>query len=359
MHQRLFGIPLQSPFIIGSGPLCSDAEGIIALHRAGAGAMVTKTINLTPAINASRHIASCGQNSLLNCEAWSEYTADRWIETELPKAKAAGAVVIVSVGSSLIEQPALITELIAAGADMIEAVAYSEAELPALIQALSPHCTVPLLVKLSANYRDLLQTAKACLQAGGNGFTACDSVGPALHIDIHTGIPSLVGNGTGWLSGAMIKPIILHRVYSLREHFDCPIIGLGGIMTVQDCIEYTMAGADALSICTAAMLHGPGIIQKLISGVEQYLAKNNYKDLDEIRGLAQNRNSKEFRMDFRKEDCISCMRCVTVCCYGARALTKDKVMTVDESLCRNCGLCVSVCPRRCLDGEPALLPKSC
>jgi len=95
------GCHLQSPFILTSGPLCYGAEGLIRGHRAGCGAVVTKTIRLAAAVNPAHHMGTVGGDSLINCEKWSDYDRLRWYELEIPQAAAAGAVVIGSVGHTL------------------------------------------------------------------------------------------------------------------------------------------------------------------------------------------------------------------------------------------------------------------
>jgi len=354
MEYRFLGIEMQSPLIAGSGPLCYGAEGMIRLHRAGAGAVTTKTINLTAAENPSPHIAVLGARSLLNCEKWSDFPPEQWIEQEIPAAKRAGATVIASVGASVLGQPEWIPALVRAGAGVIELVSYDEAALAPMAAAFRPFCDVPMLAKLSANFGDFMGTARRCRAAGCDGFTACDSVGPAVAIDIMTGRPVMgAEDGRGWLSGAAVKPLILHRILQLRQEFDCPILGLGGIMSWEDCIEFSMAGANALGVCSAPMLLGTDVLGRLRKGIEAYLESRGYQGLGDICGLTPRllHTAREFRMGYDESRCIACGRCVAVCPYRARALDApdgEKRMRVDEALCRNCGLCVSVCPKDCL-----------
>lgn len=354
MEHQLSGIRMQSPIIIGSGPLSYGAPGLIRLHQAGAGAVVTKTINLLAAKNPVPHIAGCGANTLVNCEKWSDYSPEQWIKSEIPAAKQEGVVVIASVGASAVEQPEIVASLVRAGADMVELVSYTEADLPQMVKVLRSYCSVPMFAKLSSNYGDFLGVAHSCNEYGCDGFTACDSIGPAIKIDIETGRPVLGdADGRGWLSGAAIKPLILHRVLELRQEFECPIIGLGGITAWEDCIEFSMAGANAFGICSAPMLQGVQAIKKLDQGIVSYLQSHNHQDINEICGLtARHLLAKEqpepYHMGFQSERCTACRRCVTVCPYAARALGGDKEMHVDHAICRSCGLCVSVCPGKCL-----------
>jgi len=89
------GIKLRSPFILSSGPLGYGSEGLIRAHKAGCGAVVTKTLRLNRAINPAHHIGTMGPNSLINCEKWADSDRLQWYEKEIPAAKAAGAVVMV------------------------------------------------------------------------------------------------------------------------------------------------------------------------------------------------------------------------------------------------------------------------
>ena len=113
---------LQSPFILTSGPLCYGAEGMIKGHQAGAGAVVTKTIRLGPAVNPIGHIARFSQNSLINTEKWADIPFEQWCETEIPLTVTAGATVIASVGHTLKEAKVIAAEVEKAGSHMIELV---------------------------------------------------------------------------------------------------------------------------------------------------------------------------------------------------------------------------------------------
>lgn len=354
MSYDLCGLPLQSPFVVGSGPLCYGAQGILRLHQAGAGAIVTKTIAIEAAYNPVRHMVKYNNSTLINCEKWADYDAERWLNQELPALKGSGAVVIASVGHTVRDSSAVVERAVEAGAAAIELVSYREETILPMLEDTRKRVSCPVLVKLSPNTGDLTGFAKQCVEAGADGITACDSMGPTLKIDIETGRPVLSGQGgSGWLSGAAIKPFTVQRIAQLRQALDCPIIGLGGVSSFEDAIEFAMAGADLVGICTAPILQGVGIIQKMNGQIHRWLKDRDFQSLADIKGRALTNLPAEdlhtgYSMDFQADKCIACRRCVEVCTYEARHLDETGHMRVDPDKCRSCGLCVSVCPKGCL-----------
>ncbi len=266
----LFGIILKSPLILGSGPLSYNAQGMISAYKAGAGAVVTKTIRDQAAINPYPHMAISGRNTMINAEKWSDISAEMWVEQEIPKAKEAGVVVIASIGHTTGEVMNWAAAVDGAGADMIELVSYRQ------------EMVVPMVRKAKE-----LTSALAALDQGADGVTAMDSIGPVLRIDIRSGRPLLGSEkGHGWLTGSAIKPIILRYVAEVAGQTDKPIIGIGGVVTAEDVVEMLMAGAAAVGLCTAAILKGVAYLTRLNREIKKLLIELKYESPASLCGAA-------------------------------------------------------------------------
>jgi dihydroorotate dehydrogenase subfamily 1 len=347
IETELFGIKLQSPFILGSGPLSYGAKGLIRAHKAGAGAVVTKTIRDIPTFKPFPQMAVAGRDSMINTEEWSDIPGSQWVEKEIPEAKRAGVIVIASIGHTPFEAENWVGKVDEAGADIIELVSYERDTILPMLKIAKDQTDKPVLVKISPNWQNGVGIAFEALEAGADGITAIDSIGPVLRIDIKTGKP-LVGGGFGWLTGSAIKPITLRYVAEISSATDKPVIGLGGVIKAEDAVEILMAGAQAVGICTAPIVKGVEYIGKLNEKLEKLITKLGYTNPVELTGLSHkylnlSTDNKKFNFIYNAESCTECMACVKACAYEARTLN-NKNMSLDADLCRYCGLCFSVCP---------------
>ena len=358
LSSELCGVKLQSPFILSSGPISYGAEGMIRAHRAGAGAVVTKTIRLSAAINPVNHISKVSNDSLINCEKWADSEAEVWFKREIPLTKAAGAVVIASVGHTLPEAEALVEDCEKAGADCIELVSYTEDTLIPMLKAAKARVSIPVICKLSGNWPDPAGTAKKCLKMGADAISAIDSIGPTLKIDIKQARPAMHSkDGYGWLSGGAIRPISL-RINSEIARNGCEnLVGIGGVTCAEDAVEYLMVGARAVGVHSIAILRGVEYLSKLCKDTAVLLDQLGYRSISSVVGAALPNFPQEeqvAKLEFHYEPdsapCTNCGRCVKACSYAARSL-KFPIMEVNKDLCRNCGLCVSVCPTGALTAD--------
>jgi len=142
----------------------------------------------------------------------------------------------------------------------------------------------PLITKLSPNQTDIAENARRCIEAGTNGLSVINTL-MGMAINIHSREPH-IGNNQGGLSGPAIKPIALlkvHQVYQVSAKHNIPIIGQGGIVSVDDAIEFLIAGAAAVGVGTA-LFYDPLVCNKLNDGIAAYLKNNNMNSISDLIG---------------------------------------------------------------------------
>lgn len=142
----------------------------------------------------------------------------------------------------------------------------------------------PLITKLSPNQTDIADNARRCIEAGTDGLAVINTL-MGMAIDIESRQP-VIGNNQGGLSGPAIKPIALlkvHQVYQVARQHDIPIIGQGGITSVEDAIEFLIAGASAVGIGTA-LFYQPLMLKKMNQGIADYLISHKMNNISELVG---------------------------------------------------------------------------
>ncbi len=139
----------------------------------------------------------------------------------------------------------------------------------------------PVIVKLSPNVTDITLIARAVVDAGADALSLINTL-MGMQIDVNTWQPTL-GNITGGLSGAAVKPVAVRMVWQVAQAVDVPIIGMGGIRSVEDAVEFFLAGADAVAIGTANFAD-PSITMKIADGLERYLQSRGLKNVSELVG---------------------------------------------------------------------------
>lgn len=141
--------------------------------------------------------------------------------------------------------------------------------------------TLPLIVKLTPNVTDIKTIAQAAEEAGANALSLINTL-VGMAVDIDSRKPKLA-NISGGLSGPAVKPVALWLVWQVFQTVNIPVIGIGGIMKVEDALEFIIAGARAIEIGTANFVN-PRVTIEIIEGIEKYLTKNNIKDVNELVG---------------------------------------------------------------------------
>src|SRR3972149_6922658 len=150
-----------------------------------------------------------------------------------------------------------------------------------LIKRLKASVSLPVIVKLSPNVSDITEIAIAAEDAGADALSLINTLN-GMAIDIKTRKPKL-GNISGGLSGPAIKPVAVYMVFLVHQKVKIPLIGMGGIMTYKDAIEFFLAGAAAVSIGTANFIN-PKVSEEVVTGLEKFLVENKIKSIKELIG---------------------------------------------------------------------------
>lgn len=291
-------IRLSNPTILASGVLGVAAGGLIRAWQDGAGAVVTKTTGMEPrAGHPGPRIVGVYENSLINAMGIPNPGIVEYL-SEVQIVLDNGVVVIGSaVGSSPEEFAAVAEAYVKAGVKAIELNVSCPHVGSLYLMGLDPQSVfdvvtavqkrinqkVPIWVKLpgSTDYPRLIEVARSAESAGASAVVALNTL-PALAIDPISRHPML-GAGIGGLSGPAIKPIAVRAVWELhRAEISIPIIGVGGILSGSDVIEYLLAGATAVEIGTGVLTHGTTIFDKICQQLIRYL---KHQEIDQVEDL--------------------------------------------------------------------------
>jgi dihydroorotate dehydrogenase subfamily 1 len=354
---EICGLKLRNPIMTAAGPTTKDGDALVAAAKGGAGALVAKTVSVSPA-EVPRPCMIKVRDSLLSAELWSDLPLERWLKFEYAKAKKTGLPLIASIGYKPEEIRELAPKVVKAGADALEISTHhlgpDQTQIVEATKAAKETVSVPVFVKLSPNVLNISDLAKAVEGAGANGIVAVNTLGTGLSIDIENALPMLGSvSGYGWLSGPAIKPLALRCVADICRAVKIPVIGVGGITDGRDAIEFIMAGASAVQVSTAAITHGPKVYGLIADDMTRFMRAKNYNSIGDFRGVAlKHLPERPMRTKAKPPEvliskCTGCGLCEKYCVYGAAKIIGKKAK-IDPGRCYGCGLCVSVCPARAL-----------
>ena len=284
--------------MLASGILGYATETLKSIVEGGAGAVVTKSVGITPRegyANPTIVQTNCG---LINAMGLPNPGIDEFVK-EIHEAKnTLNVPLIVSVyGFSTEEYAKVAKKAMNAGADAVELnvscphvketgseIGQNPKILTEVVEKVKAVVDKPVFVKLSPNVTSIAETAEAAVKAGADAITAINTV-KAMVIDTETAMP-ILSNKIGGLSGPAIKPIAVRCVYEIYEQVKVPIVGCGGITNWRDAVEFLLAGASAVQIGTAVALKGPNIFKAVNQGIDAYLKRNGFRSVEEIVGLS-------------------------------------------------------------------------
>jgi len=348
------GLHLNNPLMPAAGPLVGDAEKLLFLKEAGCGAIVTKTISTKDA-HIPKPCIYGDREFIMNSELWSEYPKEKWIDEFLPEfvSKNDGRPLIVSVGYTKEDMKVLIP-LLDRFADAFEvSTHYVGTDLSVIsetVRTIRSLTKKPIYMKISPHIPNPSGFAKAIKDSGANGVVAVNSLGPTMKIDLMSRSIQY-GNDKGfvWTSGPVIKNLALATVYQIKQaEPSLTVIGVGGIATADDVLEFLLAGASAVQMLSAALLKGKQLYAKMIEDLPKALEKYGFSSIEEVikTGLKNTVKYESSLPTLIVDKCTRCMLCVRVCPYFA--IDMKDVITFNPEKCFQCGLCATKCPTKAI-----------
>lgn len=293
---EIAGIKLRNPVMTASGTFGYGQEFADYMDLEKIGAIITKGLSLRPkAGNRTPRIVET-QGGMLNAIGLQNVGVDAFISDKAPYLRSVNTPVIANIyGNSLDEyrQVAHLLDSVPEVAGMEVNISCPNVKEGGIVFGTDPksafevvsqvrEATIkPLIVKLSPNVTDIVAMAWACADAGADALSLINTL-TGMAIDLQKRRPVLA-NVTGGLSGPAIKPVALRMVWQVSRAIELPIIGIGGIMTATDALEFILAGATAVQVGTANFLD-PAASQKVAEGIEHYLAENGIADVKELIG---------------------------------------------------------------------------
>ena len=343
------GLKLRNPLMLTEGPLSGDGTRIRRAAEHPVGLIFTKGIRPEPARSPSPFIRKSGRDSLLNAD-WSDIGFARWLEEIRELDPAIPLVTSIAKNYVTSEQAAdMAVALEKAGARIISMVDYDPEELIAAVRAARPRIRVPLMVKLPPMLPRLEEVLKRLVAAGAEAIAAMDSIGPVLEVDVETGLPVMGSpDGTGYLSGAAIRPVTVRYIYEIARLVDVPVVGVGGVASARDVVEMIMVGATGVGMVAAPMLRGLDVFDRAANDLRQFLTQHGIEDVRDIRGLTRRRIAQMqpvygLTSTIDPAICTGCGNCARSCFVQAIA-SEGKHYWVETARCVGCSLCASVCP---------------
>lgn len=295
---NIAGVTWKNPVTVASGTFGSGAEysELVDLNRLGA--VTTKGVANVPwPGNPTPRIAET-YGGMINAVGLQNPGIDLFAKRDIPFLKKYDTRMIVNVcGKSEADYVEVVERLAEEPVDMLEinvscpnvkeggiAFGQNPEALYGITKAVKAMAKQPIIMKLSPNVTDITEMAKAAEAAGADALSLINTI-TGMKIDIHRRTFA-VANKTGGLSGPAIKPVAVRMVYQVAHAVQIPIIGMGGIMTGEDAIEFIMAGATAVSVGTATF-HDPMASVKVVEGIEAYMKQYGVEDINELRGIVE------------------------------------------------------------------------
>lgn len=295
---NIAGVELKNPVMCASGTFGSGSEYSEFVELCKLGAVVTKGVASTPwQGNKTPRIAET-YGGMLNAVGLQNPGIDLFIQRDIPFLTEKKAKIIVNVcGKTAAQYCEVVERLSDQPVDLLEiniscpnvkegGIAFGQdpKAIEQITSAIKKISKQPIIMKLSPNVTDITEMAKAAEAAGADALSLINTLA-GMKIDIHNRNFALA-NKTGGLSGPAIKPVAVRMVYQTANAVKIPIIGMGGILTAEDALEFIMAGAKGVAIGTANFIN-PRAMLDVIKGIALFMQENQIEDINELVGCVK------------------------------------------------------------------------
>lgn len=295
---NLAGVTLKNPVMTASGTFGSGAEYSEFVDLNQLGAVVTKGVANVPwPGNPTPRIAEV-YGGMLNAIGLQNPGIDVFINRDIPFLKQYDTRIIVNVCGKTTEDYCDVVEKLAdTDVDLLEiniscpnvkeggiAFGQNPKSVEAITKEVKKYAKQPIIMKLSPNVTDITEMAKAA-EAGGADVLSLINTLTGMKIDVERQTFA-IANKTGGLSGPAVKPVAVRMVYQVANAVKVPIIGMGGISSAEDALEFILAGATAVSVGTANFSN-PYATTQVVAGIEDYMKRHKVEDIKELIGLVK------------------------------------------------------------------------
>lgn len=292
---NIAGVELKNPVMTASGTFGSGAEYSEFVDLNKLGAVVTKGVADVPwSGNPTPRVAEV-HGGMLNAIGLQNPGMEVFCNRDIPFLKQYDTKVIVNVcGHAEKEYLAVVERLAEEEIDMMEiniscpnvnanflAFGQDPSKVEELTAKIKKYAKQPVIMKLTPNVTDITEIAKAAEAGGADALSLINTL-TGMKIDVNRRTFALA-NKTGGLSGPAVKPVAVRMVYQTAQAVKLPIIGMGGIATAEDALEFILAGATAVSVGTANFFN-PTATCEVVAGIEDYMRKNKIADIKELIG---------------------------------------------------------------------------
>lgn len=298
MRVNIAGVEWKNPVTTASGTFGSGAEFAEFVDLNKIGAVTTKGVaNIPWPGNPTPRVAET-YGGMMNAVGLQNPGIELFCERDIPFLRQYDTKIIVNVcGKSTEDYCEVVERLAGEDVDMLEiniscpnvkegGIAFGQNPKAAeeITKAVKKYAKQPVIMKLSPNVTDITEMAKA-VEAGGADAVSLINTLTGMKIDIHRRAFALA-NKTGGVSGPAIKPIAVRMVYQVANAIKLPIIGMGGIKSADDAIEFLLAGASAVSVGTANFVN-PGVTAEIVDGIETYMNRYGFSTVSEMVGIVK------------------------------------------------------------------------